>query len=143
MWKIKQFDELTTDELFEILRLRVSIFVVEQERIYQEIDEVDKHAIHVFKWEDGRVIAYARVFKENDVAVFGRVGVKKSFRGNGLANELMENIFDVLNSKFKNDKVKIIAQTEVQRFYEKWGFTVIGEPYIHEHTPHIDMQLIK
>ncbi|GED36156.1 hypothetical protein WHE01_10600 [Weissella hellenica] len=55
----------------------------------------------------------------------------------------MEKIFDVLNENFKNGEVRIIAQIEVQHFYEKWGFTVIGEPYIHEQTPHIDMQLIK
>ncbi|MBS0949093.1 GNAT family N-acetyltransferase [Weissella minor] len=141
MWQIKAFDELTTNELFEIMRLRIAVFVVEQKRIYQEADDVDQQAIHIFKTENGRVVAYARVFKEAEQVVFGRVAVAQGSRGNGLANELMHQISETLTARFKGQSVHIIAQTDVQGFYEKWGYIAVGEPYIHNQTPHIDMIL--
>lgn len=81
MWSIKTFSELTTTELYAIYELRVKTFVVEQQRIYQEVDDTDLKAYHVFKTVNQNIIAYARIFTEDDHLSFGRVVVDKNQRG--------------------------------------------------------------
>lgn len=139
MWNEKSFDELTTEELFQIYYMRTSIFVVEQNRIFQEVDENDLKAIHIFKMEDNKVVAYARVFERNDHVTFGRFGVAKSARGKGLANELIQHVLEVIKDTFWSKQIKITAQVPVAKFYEKWGFTTEGQPFMFESTPHITM----
>ena len=94
MWIIKPFNELTTNELFGILYLRTRIFVVAQKRIYQEVDLSDPKAIHVFKMVDGKVIAYARIFKEADHVTFGRVVTAPEYRGQGYGKDLLDHSDD-------------------------------------------------
>ncbi len=72
MWSIKTFSELTTTELYAIYELRVKTFVVEQQRIYQEVDDTDLKAYHVFKTVNQNIVAYARIFTEDDHLSFGR-----------------------------------------------------------------------
>lgn len=139
MWHIKSFDELTKRELYEIYYLRTKTFVVEQTRIYQEVDANDLKAIHVFKIQDGRISAYARVYIEDDTVAFGRVVTAQECRGQGLGNELIEHIFMAIEQHFAGREIQIEAQQQVEPFYDKFEFTSVGTPFIFESTPHIKM----
>ena len=106
MWYKKYLQELDTLEFYKILKLRIDTFVVEQERIYHELDEKDLQAVHIFhvnKQEE--VEAYARVFEEAEKVVFGRLVTAPSARGKGLGNRLVEEILILCEKKLagKND----------------------------------------
>jgi len=139
MWETKKFSELTAKELFEILYLRTKIFVVNQERIYQEVDEHDLESIHIFNMIDGKVAAYARVFKQNDNVTFGRVVTDPKYRGQGMGKELMKHVMSVIKNDFVNQTIEIEAQVQVQDFYRLFNFESEGDTFLFNHTPHIKM----
>ncbi|MGI1803119.1 GNAT family N-acetyltransferase [Limosilactobacillus reuteri] len=141
MWKVKHFQELSTIELYKIMHLRTATFVVEQKRIYQEVDKNDLQAIHIFKEDnDGEVVAYARVFLLNDNTVtFGRVVTSKKVRGQGVGKELLNQIMKTITQSFPNKKIEIEAQAQVRGYYERAGFTAEGDEFIFESTPHVKM----
>ncbi|MTV81451.1 GNAT family N-acetyltransferase [Secundilactobacillus folii] len=138
MWQIKSFSELSTQELFEIYRLRVATFVVAQKRIYQEVDDHDLAALHVFD-QDKHVIAYARVFLDNDHITFGRIVTDSKHRGVGLGNQLMNHVLTTISENFPQLPIEIEAQVPVANFYKRFGFKTIGQPFIYNSTPHIKM----
>lgn len=139
MWYSKRFSELSTNELFEILYLRTKVFVVDQKRVYQEVDEHDPEAIHVFDLEDSQIVAYARVFKQNEKVTFGRVVTNPDYRGQGLGNELMQHVFTTIQKDFPKKEVEIEAQVQVEGFYQKFHFQTQGAPFLFNHTPHLKM----
>lgn len=142
MWQIKKFNELSTDELYDIMRLRNSIFVVEQKRLYQELDDVDKRALHLFKIDDeGEIVAYVRIFLEDDgqTVSFGRVATSQKVRGQGIGGQLLDRIMDAIRTYFPQHPIEIEAQEYVQNFYKKAGFKTQGDVFIFSHTPHIKM----
>lgn len=141
MWKIRTWEELTPTEIYEILDLRVSTFIVEQQRIYHEVDKNDLKAIHVFLQRNNKVIAYARIFliQDEQKVTFGRVVVSKEARGEGLGAELLNKIMDTIKAHFPNKPIEIESQAQVQGFYSRVGFTTIGNQFIFESTPHIKM----
>lgn len=140
MWSIKTFAELSNQELFNIYYLRVKTFVVEQNRVYQEVDAYDPNAIHVFNEVDGHVNAYARVFLKDNTVTFGRVVTAADKRGSGLGRTLLEKIMTAIRVYFPNRAITIESQYQVRGFYQKFGFEVIGEPFIFESTKHIRMR---
>jgi len=129
MWEIKTFSELSTKELFEILYLRTKIFVVDQERIYQEVDEHDLEAIHVFEMINGKVVAYARIFPQGNKVTFGRIVTAPEYRGQGLGKKLMEHVIKTIQQNFATKEVTIEAQVQVQDFYKLFNFESHGEPF--------------
>lgn len=138
----KTFQELTVDELYDILRLRSEIFVVEQNCVYNDLDGLDKDAVHLFHKKEGKIVAYARLLKPGtrfaDFSI-GRVVVKESERGTGLGIELMEAAKNYIISKLGARKIKISAQSYLQRFYENLGFEVITAMYLEDGIPHYGM----
>lgn len=142
MWKVKHFSELSNDELLDIMHLRNEVFVVEQKRLYQEIDKMDKKALHLFKLdEDHDLVAYARIFLGDDgeTVSFGRVVTSKKVRGQGVGQELVKHILDAIRHYYPGHLIEIEAQTYVQQFYEKYGFQTRGKAFIFSLTPHIKM----
>lgn len=139
MWSIKTFSELTTTELYAIYKLRVKTFVVEQQRVYQEVDATDLEAYHVFKTVNHKIVAYARIFKEANHLSFGRVVVDKNQRGQHLGTALMNHIEQVVQAHYADLPIQIEAQVPVQGFYQHFGFTSSGTPFLFNHTPHIKM----
>lgn len=140
MWKVKHFQELSTIELYKIMYLRTATFIVEQQRIHQEIDKHDLQAIHVFKEDDGEVVAYARVFLLNDDTVtFGRVVTSKKVRGQGVGKELLDQLMATIAQVFPGKQIEIEAQAQVQGYYERAGFVAEGDEFILASTPHIKM----
>lgn len=140
MWHKKYLQELDTLEFYKLLKLRIDTFVVEQGRIYHELDEKDLTAVHIFhvnKQEE--VDAYARVFVEDGKVVFGRLVTAPSARGKGLRNRLVEEILILCEKKWPGKIIEIESQEQVVGLYEKFGFVSQGEPFIFETTPHIKM----
>ncbi|WP_374055885.1 GNAT family N-acetyltransferase [Rossellomorea sp. FM04394] len=145
-WKLKSFNELSTHELYGILQVRTQVFVVEQHCPYMEVDGKDLHAYHLYKEENGEVVAYARLlppgvsYKEPSI---GRVLVKEDYRGKGLASELVKRGLDFIHDELGERTVKIQAQEYLREFYGSYGFRAITETYLDDGIPHIDMILQK
>ena len=140
MWYKKYLQELDTLEFYKILKLRIDTFVVEQERIYHELDEKDLTAVHIFHVnEQEEVDAYTRVFEEGEKVVFGRLVTAPSARGKGFGNRLVEEILLLCEKKWPRKMIEIEDQEQVVGLYEKFGFATQGESFIFESTPHIKM----
>ena len=137
---VKKFQELTIEELYEILKLRAEVFVVEQNCVYQDMDDVDKEAYHVFFKEDGKIIAYLRVVdkdKRLDEVSIGRVISLK--RRCGVGSLLMKEGILVAQEKYGAKKIKVGAQVYAKPFYELAGFRQISDEYLEDGIPHIYM----
>lgn len=140
MWQVKKFNELTVTELYQILALRAQVFVVDQQRIYQDPDGHDQNAVHIFnRDEDGDIVSYARVFLKDDWVSFGRVVTSNKVRGQGLGGQLLDEIMRTIQREFPGKPVEIEAQVQVEGFYKRVGFVSKGEPFIYKTTPHIKM----
>ena len=138
---IKHFNELTTMELYRILRARAEIFVVEQDCVYQDLDNKDLNAWHVWYEDEDGVAAYCRVLDkgvsyENEGSI-GRVVTVK--RGTGLGYKVMMEGIRIAEEKFGQTSLRISAQQYAQGFYEKCGFVRVSEPYLEDDIPHVQM----
>ena len=141
-WKIKTWEQLKTNELYSILKLRSKVFVVEQDCVYQDIDDKDKLAIHVFGFVEGKIIAYSRLFNKKEYfkeTSFGRAVVELTKRGKGIGDMLVEKSLLTIKEKYKEQKVKISAQAHLVNFYKKHGFKTTGKEYLEDGIPHIAM----
>ncbi|QAA82284.1 GNAT family N-acetyltransferase [Aequorivita sp. H23M31] len=139
---VKNFTELSKEELYELLRLRSEVFVVEQDCVYPDIDGKDEVALHILGWEDGILVAYARCFKAGDYfdqAAIGRVLVRENYRKLGYGHKITTAAIRAINLKFKADSIKISAQTYLVTFYENHGFKTVGNRYSEDGIPHIAM----
>ena len=138
----KEYEHLTKDELYEILRLRTEVFVVEQNCIYQDIDNKDQKAIHILGYIGTELVAYSRIFKAGDYfkkASIGRVLIAKKYRGLDFGFRLMETSIMAINIHFKEFKIAISAQEYLEKFYNRLGFIKIKESYLEDGIPHIYM----
>lgn len=140
MWQIKTFKQLTTQDLFQIYQLRGQVFNVEQERIYNDVDNHDLNALHVMYHIDGQLVCYARIFQQDeDTVTFGRVVIAPEYRGKGLGNDLLDQIMAAIKEYFPENQIEIEAQAQVEGYYRKAAFESVGQPFIHASTPHIKM----
>lgn len=142
-FKIKPFNELSITELYEILQLRSEVFVVEQNCVYQDIDGKDQKAIHVLGYYEGVLAAYSRLFKPQEYfsdSSIGRVIVKASHRDKKLGHDLMRISIETIKDLFQETNITISAQLYLQKFYESHGFVTVGESYLEDDIPHIEMR---
>ena len=136
----KHFSELTTEELFDIYKLRVSVFVVEQSCPYQEVDSADKTAYHIWLKEDGELLAYLRVPPRGVVreeVSLGRVIAVR--RRCGLGSRILAAGIRTAVEQFGADCIVIEAQTYARGLYEKAGFVQTSEEFLEDGIPHIQM----
>jgi len=141
-WKIKPFEALTVHELYDILKLRSEIFVVEQNCVYLDIDGKDKKALHLLGVHDDKIVAYARLFDAGisfDNASIGRVVVDANYRDKKWGHDLMREAIQGIKENFGKDEITIGAQLYLKKFYESHGFVPISEMYLEDDIPHIDM----
>ena len=142
LYKIKRFEELTTTELYEILRVRAEVFVVEQTCIYQDLDGKDKRSYHFFVEESGKVIDYLRILDKGvsypEISI-GRVLVTETNRRKGLARELMQKAIRYVEAELGETKIRISGQLYLQSFYESLGFQTVSEVYLEDEIPHVEM----
>lgn len=141
---IKTFNELSPQDIYNILHLRSEVFVVEQNCVYQDIDNKDQYALHLLLKKDDYLIGYSRIFKPGDYfkeASIGRVLVRKKDRNNRHGSLLMELSIKAIKDHLKENTVKISAQTYLKKFYNELGFDPVGEEYLEDGIPHIAMLL--
>jgi ElaA protein len=139
---VKKFDTLSLEELYRILQLRSEIFVVEQDCVYQDLDFKDQKALHIFGKKDNIIVAYTRVFKPGDYfkeASIGRVVVAVKERKYGYGHDLMKASINAVTSNFNTSEITISAQVYLKNFYESHGFIQVGEGYLEDGIPHIEM----
>ena len=137
---VKTFDELNTRELYEILRVRAAVFVVEQECAYQDVDGIDPKAVHAFLQDENGVQAYLRVFEKDErTAQMGRMLTVE--RGAGLGARLLKEGIRVAREVLKKDTLYIEAQSYATGFYEREGFKVTSEEFLEDGIPHVKMDL--
>jgi ElaA protein len=142
-WKIKRFDALSSQELYNLLQLRSEVFVVEQNCVYQDIDGKDEKAIHLIGEDNGKIVAYARLFKPAayfEQSSIGRVVVKESYRDKKLGHLLMREAIRVIETHFEETKITISAQLYLKKFYESHGFVQNSDMYLEDDIPHIEMK---
>lgn len=140
---IKTFNELTLEELYDILRLRVEVFVVEQNCPYEEVDGLDKDAIHVYYKDDDELIAYLRVLDrgvENEDVAIGRVIAKN--RRQGLGTLILKEGIKAAKEIFDADAIYIEAQSYAKKFYENLGFVQTSDEFLLDGIAHIKMRLL-
>lgn len=144
MLVIKTFYKLEREELYQILRLRSEVFVVEQDCIYQDLDNKDQKAIHIFLKENENIIAYTRVFKKGDYysnPSIGRVVVSKNKRGKELGKKIMKFSIDYIKKNELGEKIELSAQKYLDKFYKDLDFYTIGKEYMEDGIPHQRMLL--
>ncbi len=138
---VKKFDELTTKELYEILKARAEIFIKEQGINYQDMDDIDYDAYHFFYMDNDKVVAYLRAFnvEDNNTLQIGRVLTLK--HGEGMGKRIMEGTISYLKEFTDAKTLTMHAQKHAIGFYEKLGFMTVGEEFIEEDVVHITMVL--
>jgi ElaA protein len=140
---IKPYNELSKDQFFDILKLRIEIFVVEQSCYYQELDDEDKEAFHVSIYNNGIIVAVGRIIPNlnNREVKIGRIAVKMNQRKKGLASSMMKDILNFISKKYGDFSVLLSAQTYLIKFYQSYGFNEIGDTYLEDGIEHINMVL--
>ena len=136
---VKTFFELTLDELYEILKSRAEIFLLEQNIVCQDLDDIDRDSIHCFFTNENRVVAYLRAFPtgENSVTV-GRVLTLEHRKG--LGSQLMQKSLEEIKKHFGCKKIIVHAQKQAMKFYENMGFVVVSDEYLEEGIIHLIME---
>lgn len=136
---VKHFSELTTDELLDIVRLRISVFVVEQNCPYQEVDTYDQDAYHVYFKAESKIIAYARVYRADGKVRIGRV--ISVMRRCGIGIKIVSAAVEVAKKMLDAKQINIEAQVYARGLYEKVGFYQTSDVFLEDGIPHICMEL--
>ena len=143
-WQCKTFSELTNEELYKILQLRIEVFIVEQNCSYQDCDNKDLKAYHFTAWDNNTLLAYTRLLPKGvsypDVVSIGRVITAQSARGQNLGKQLMIKSIENIYSLFGKVPIKISAQLYLKRFYESFSFVQKGDAYLEDGIEHIAME---
>lgn len=139
---VKYFNELTTTELYEILKSRAEIFVVEQNCIYQDLDDKDYHSLHIFYESEGKVVAYLRAFIKDSVTNIVQIGrVLTLTHGTGLGGKLLKESISIIQKEMNPSSIYIEAQCYAIGFYEKEGFVASSDEFLEDGIPHVEMIL--
>lgn len=142
-WTLKKFEELTVTELYEILRLRTEVFVVEQDCVFQDMDNKDQHCYHLLGRKGDPLAAYSRIVPTGisyaDAPSIGRVVTSPQARGEGLGRELMIQSINDLFRVYGESTIRIGAQLYLKKFYESLGFAQSSDIYDEDGIDHIEM----
>lgn len=141
-WRVKEFNELSLDELYDIMHLRQEVFVVEQDCPYMDADYKDQKAIHINGYYENELVAHTRIvapgisYKEQSI---GRVVSKPKYRKQGVGIALMKKSIEVLEEKYNSPICRISAQKYLIKFYNSFDFEVCSEEYLEDDLPHFQM----
>lgn len=142
VWKAKTFDELSTKELYQILKARNEVFVVEQNCPYLDTDGTDEKALHLWAENEGEVWAYCRLFPQGikyPEASIGRVLTTEKSRGSGVGKQMMVYAVSCIENVFHTSEIRISAQDYLLEFYGSFGFVDTGKKYLEDDIPHTEM----
>ena len=138
-----EIDDLTPRALYAMLKLRMDVFIVEQNCAFAEIDGKDIGAFHLSILDGEELAATLRVLppEENEAVKIGRVVVAPAYRGYKLGQRLMQEAVEFAQARFPDQSVELGGQSHLQKFYGSFGFVAISEEYLEDGIPHIDMRL--
>jgi ElaA protein len=144
-WICKQHTELSTQQLYAILRLRAEVFVVEQQCVYLDVDGQDLQGDtrHLMAWREQQLVAYLRLLDpslQGGDVVIGRVVTAPSIRSQGIGRELMAQALDHAERIWPGQPIYLSAQAHLQGYYGRYGFEPEGEVYLEDGIPHIGMR---
>lgn len=142
IWKIKTFEEFTVPELYNVLKARINVFVVEQNCPYPDLDDYDQKAVHIWAEQDGEVLANCRIFDKGikyPEASIGRVLTTEKARGKNLGKQLIAYAMETIEARFRTDEIRISAQDYLLKFYGEFGFEDTGKKYLEDDIPHTEM----
>ncbi|PSU01518.1 GNAT family N-acetyltransferase [Photobacterium gaetbulicola] len=147
-WQCLSFDQLTTHQLYDLLKLRCDVFVVEQDCAYPELDDHDRQAgtHHLLGYQGNTLVAYLRLLPAGttyDAVSIGRVVTAPVARGKGIGNQLLEQGIAMTEQLWPGETIEIGAQSHLQHYYQRYGFEAYSEEYLEDGIPHIDMRLTK
>jgi ElaA protein len=141
-WEWKAFDELTAEEVYNILCVRQQVFVLEQECLYLDADGKDRKAFHLMGFLNNELVAYARILAPGvsypEVSM-GRILTTQKARGTGSGMQLMEVGLSRISEEYGNVAIRISAQSYLKEFYRKYGFEPTGKEYLEDEIPHMEM----
>jgi ElaA protein len=141
-WVVKPFEQLTNYELYEMLRLRAEVFIVEQNCPYLDLDRKDYQALHLMGWQGDSLVACTRLLSAGisfTEASIGRVVSSPAVRGQGIGIDLMKTSIEKLYQLFGQVPIRIGAQLYLKKFYESHGFQQVSEVYLEDDIEHIEM----
>lgn len=157
-WQWSNFSSLSAVDFYQIAKARQEVFIIEQNCLYPDIDDLDLSAWHLMAWdekpasvslaqeqhqvEERSLQAYLRVIAPNQTCTepcIGRVLTVKAYRGQGLARQLMTKALDNIRKTYPGLSIRLSAQLYLQSFYEGFGFNCISEAYEEDGIAHIDM----
>lgn len=141
-WTLKKFSELSNEELYQILRLRSEVFVVEQHCNFMDMDNKDQKCDHLLGYKDGQLLAYSRIVPAQvsyEFPSIGRIVVSPQGRSRGLGIELLIVSISKVEDLFGKSKIRIGAQLYLKKFYGSFGFFQSGEIYLEDDIEHIEM----
>lgn len=142
IWKIKTFEEFTVPELYNVLKARINVFVVEQNCPYPDLDDYDQKAVHIWAEQDGEVLANCRIFDKGikyPEASIGRVLTTEKARGKNLGKQLIAYAIETIEARFRTYQIRISAQDYLLKFYGEFGFEDTGKKYLEDDIPHTEM----
>lgn len=145
-WQLKKFEQLELKELYHILKSRMDIFVVEQKCAYPDIDGIDPDCYHLFKKDQGEIVAYARLVPRGvlqDQPLIGRIIVNQDYRKQGYGRELINQAIKIILEDWQESEIMLQGQTYLRDFYQSFGFEAVSEPYLEDGIPHVDLILKK
>jgi len=141
---VKRFNELSVEEIYQILKVRADVFIIEQKCIYKDIDGKDEKARHVLGKENNEIIAYTRILEEDEQYNYpsiSRVVVKKQNRGEERGKKIMKETIKYIVEELKEKTIVLAAQKYLEKFYRELGFIAEGEEYLEDEIPHQKMIL--
>lgn len=141
-WHRENFDDLTKDRLYGLLKIRQEVFALEQNSVYLDVDGKDKGAMHIFVTDEEDIVACCRLLapsvKYTEPSI-GRVCVAQTHRGQGLGKELMLDAIKLSHKLYPDHSIRISAQFYLHDFYSNLGFDKVSAPYDEDGIPHIEM----
>ena len=142
-WHFAPFGKLTPRQIHDMYRLRVDVFIVEQNCVFQDVDGVDPKCFHLLGYEGDNLVAYCRLLpaglKFPDPSI-GRVITARTVRRSGMGRVLMAEAMKHADRMWPNKQLRIGAQAHLERFYNEFGFTKVGKPYDEDGILHIEME---
>lgn len=142
VWKQASFDNLSVRELYALLQLRSAVFVVEQDCLFQDMDDSDVLAIHLMAWAGDRLLAYARCYGPGikfGEASIGRIATHMQARGTGLGLLLVQKAIDLVSATWGAQPIRIGAQARLRKFYQGLGFDDMDIRYVEDGIDHLEM----
>jgi ElaA protein len=148
-WQVKHFNELSLNELYDLLKLRVDVFVVEQTCYYPDLDsdkdqlDRNKETLHLLGYQNNTLVAYLRILAkgqsyDNHISI-GRVAIAEQVRGTGLGHELLAKALQLCQRHHPKENIKISAQEHLVFYYQQHGFKQVSEMYLEDDIPHVAM----